>query len=696
MIVKSIVLDVWQNRREQITVQQGENGSRYLRIYLQNAGQPVDLTDAQVTMFCTKPDGTTIFSVCPLEDGAAGIVRLPITAQMCTVPGELRDIEIRAWTTDGSILKIYGLYIRVTDTREYTELVESDDEFSALQEAMAAYAASEGHRQRSDNPHRVTAAQIGAAGANEVAVLKSRMDAFTVLPDGSTAGDAELKDIRIGYDGTAYNTAADAVRGQAASLDSRTGLLERMTARPLEILESISCENSSVTGNAGMDETGAVHVQYHKTGAGRFAVRQYAGAYSAMEGEAFRICLKNTGETPLRHLEMVLSAYPDGQHAEATVTAGPIELAAGAWTATTLTVPSGDLLWAGHDVYLLFVDEAEQYGPGNVGRDNHLQYFAAPMSDPFRQPMALWTSHALTAETLANFDPADYCTGAELNRRIGGGYITCWGDDLTAQGGWPDALARWSGLPVCSAATGGEPSWTIAARQGADVMVVNRITIPADKTPVRVATYRDGIPTQLGKIARPLLQGDSDHVNPVCIGDVEGTLIWTGKHAADTSGIWTFTRSVPGAEVTLNRPTVIRTYADRVKNAPHLMVLCMGQNDGAFGNNTLIRRHRQMIAHANARHVLVLGLPTGTAAQRAEYESAMTEEFGRYFINLRAYLSAYGLADAGLTPTAEDTIAMGEGRVPPQLLTDGVHFTEACAEVIGEMLYEKCGELGIF
>lgn len=49
-------------------------------------------------------------------------------------------------------------------------------------------------------------------------VLSSRMDTFTKLGEGSTTGDAELMDIRVGYKGTTYNSAGDAVRGQVSQL----------------------------------------------------------------------------------------------------------------------------------------------------------------------------------------------------------------------------------------------------------------------------------------------------------------------------------------------------------------------------------------------------------------------------------------------------------------------------------------------
>lgn len=54
--------------------------------------------------------------------------------------------------------------------------------------------------------------EIGQTKA-EIDIERKRINEFTKLPEGSTAGDAETADIRVGADGKTYESAGEAVRG---------------------------------------------------------------------------------------------------------------------------------------------------------------------------------------------------------------------------------------------------------------------------------------------------------------------------------------------------------------------------------------------------------------------------------------------------------------------------------------------------
>ena len=53
---------------------------------------------------------------------------------------------------------------------------------------------------------------------SKISTLESRMNEFAKLPSGSTSGDAELIDIRVGYNSKTYDSAGDAVRSQVSNI----------------------------------------------------------------------------------------------------------------------------------------------------------------------------------------------------------------------------------------------------------------------------------------------------------------------------------------------------------------------------------------------------------------------------------------------------------------------------------------------
>lgn len=84
---------------------------------------------------------------------------------------------------------------------------------------------------------------------NEIAVERARINQFTALPEGSTAGDAELADIRVGADGMTYPNAGEAVRKQAGNL--KNGLTDLNNFRlPLWIIENEHVTSSTATPGA--------------------------------------------------------------------------------------------------------------------------------------------------------------------------------------------------------------------------------------------------------------------------------------------------------------------------------------------------------------------------------------------------------------------------------------------------------------
>lgn len=88
---------------------------------------------------------------------------------------------------------------------------------------------------------------------NELKTLNSRMNSFTKLSEGSTTGDAELQDIRVGVNGINYDTAGNAIRDQYKYLYNEIVKVEEINNSYIFNDEKYTIDNMFIN-NSGIDE----------------------------------------------------------------------------------------------------------------------------------------------------------------------------------------------------------------------------------------------------------------------------------------------------------------------------------------------------------------------------------------------------------------------------------------------------------
>ena len=239
---------------------------------------------------------------------------------------------------------------------------------------------------------------------------------------------------------------------------------------------------------------------------------------------------------------------------------------------------------------------------------------------------------------------------------------------------------------------GGENTLTISGRNGAIPYVVSQeFTIPKSKIPVEIS-----FTSQNGEKVAPLRQGDRG-VNPVLIDGVKGVLSIRQESYDSEEYTYYFTRTTVGDSKSIQPGTEIITAASK-ENLDYITVIFMGQNGGYTGFEDLIRQQRAIIEHqtANKDRYIIVGLHTGTAESRNALETALENEYGAHYINLREYMSTQAMTDAGLIPTDADIEKMQMGATPDSLLSDEVQFNSVGYELIGKLIYKRMDELGYF
>lgn len=285
--------------------------------------------------------------------------------------------------------------------------------------------------------------------------------------------------------------------------------------------------------------------------------------------------------------------------------------------------------------------------------------------------------------------------------------VSCWGNSLTRGVGVNESYSKafpyvlyelLDGRKVINCGVGGENSIAIASRQGCLPNIVKPFIIPADtsKTEIEITDiYGEpaGILKQGGSALDPITQQyvNTSQINPCTIQNIAGNLTYE-------SGRYYFSRSENGETVNVTKPVPLITYAmSALRN--NINVIWLGTNGGFTTSTELIEIIRTMVEYMKpiTKKYIVIGIHhlVSTVTETFDtLEKSMITAFGRHYINERKYMIEYGLSDAGITPTEEDSNAISQGKIPPSLLYDDVHYNDKGYNIIANLVNNRGKELG--
>ena len=157
-----------------------------------------------------------------------------IVSQTCSISGNTITVKPPAY-----------YFLRGKNYMQFQVSRSNEDLFSFLIEVWCAPNISQPEVIVAENPSLVS--QL----ISDVGLLSSQLDNLLSIPSGSlsTSADAALADIKVGWDGTTYDTPGDAVRGQIGSLSED---LISITQYIYDVKkESINKEDTAVKSNLG-------------------------------------------------------------------------------------------------------------------------------------------------------------------------------------------------------------------------------------------------------------------------------------------------------------------------------------------------------------------------------------------------------------------------------------------------------------
>lgn len=177
------------------------------------------------------------------------------------------ELQIRVINEDKSLIS-FKEKVKCSDSMGFPDEEEEADQ-SLIEQIIAQSGKESGERKAADAQERAERIEADAKEKSErlkeIETERARIDQLTKMGEGSTTGDAELADIRVGNEGATYSNAGNAVRSQTKDVPAMMDNLQSPYV-DISLLEQGSINNAVGSEIASSKVLRSVEFHWNKNG----------------------------------------------------------------------------------------------------------------------------------------------------------------------------------------------------------------------------------------------------------------------------------------------------------------------------------------------------------------------------------------------------------------------------------------------